>query len=485
MTTEKSGEVKKFKFYSMDPVQKTMRFFIKTFGCQQNVADSERIASYYVARGYEQAESDAEADLVVINSCMIRDKAEERVYGYIRNLRKARGPEILRIVLTGCIVGAAVREPSGKMKKKLEKRIPDVELLSIDEVGFEYTPMRAMENGKWKMENNEHTCVKTQTSTRQRHGWVVISNGCNNFCAFCIVPFSRGREVSRPYWDILDEVRAMVAEGYTSITLLGQNVNSYGSDLVIQKETLSPSAHAFAFGGKGEMSVRGQRGFFGSNPSDSGTRHLPFAGEGKEGKEYALPNGKKVKPIMVKHLGRHRIPTLFPYLLEDIAKIPGLETITFTSSNPWDFSDELIDVIARNKNIDRLLHLPVQSGSTKILKAMNRWYTKEEYRELIRRITEKIPEAKFITDIIVGFPGETEEDFQETVSLAREVGFVRAFIACYSPRPGTHATKNMEDVIEWNEKKRRMQILNEIINLAHPGVSEGKDWIRTGETRNA
>lgn len=386
-----------------------MKLFIKTFGCQQNVADSQRIVSYYSARGYILTEHDKDADLIVINSCMIREKAEERVYGYIRNLRKVRGSEVLRIVLTGCIVGAAAREPSGKMKKKLEKRIPDVELLSIDEVGFEHIPIR---------------------QKGEKHGWVVISNGCNNYCAFCIVPFSRGKEVSRPYKDILDEVKTMVAEGYESITLLGQNVNSYGSDLV------------------------------------------------REG-QYVLPDGRKVDPIMVKHLGRHRIPTLFPYLLDDVAKIPGIKTVTFTSSNPWDFSDELIDVIACNKNIDRLLHLPVQSGSTRIIKAMNRWYTREAYLELLERIKKQIPDARFITDIIVGFPGETEEDFEETVELSHRAGFVRAFIACYSPRPGTYATKEMADVISWNEKKRRMQILNRLINLAHPGVSEGKDWIRT------
>ncbi len=385
-----------------------MKLLIKTFGCQQNVADSQRIASYYIARGYTLIENDENADLIVINSCMIREKAEERVYGYIRNLRKIRGPKALRIVLTGCIVGASVREPSGKMKKKLEKRIPDVELLSIDEVGFEHLPVR---------------------KEGEKHGWVVISNGCNNYCAFCIVPFSRGKEVSRPYKDVLDETKGMVAEGYESITLLGQNVNSYGSDLVCEGQ-------------------------------------------------YALPDGRRVDPVMVKHLGRYRIPTLFPYLLEDVARIPGIKTVTFTSSNPWDFSDELIDVIARNKNIDRLLHLPVQSGSTKIIKAMNRWYTREAYLELLERIQKHIPEARFITDIIVGFPGETEEDFEETVDLARQAGFVRAFIACYSPRPGTHATKEMADVIPWEEKKRRMQVLNKLINLSHPGVSEGKDWIR-------
>ena len=402
-----------------------MKVFVRTFGCQQNVADSERIMSYYMARGYEVTYSDKNADLVVINSCMIRDKAEERVYGYIRNLRKSHTPRELRIVLTGCIIGAATREPSGKMKKKLEQRIPDIELLSPDEVGFEYAPIR-----------NEYHVSEKDTQSKQKHGWVILSNGCNNYCAFCIVPFSRGREISRPYDDILREVKEMANNGYSSITLLGQNVNSYGSDLVRQKT-------------------------------------------------YTLPDGRTVEPVMVKHLSRQRIPTLFPHLLEDIAQIPGIETVTFTSSNPWDFSDELIDVIKNNHTIDRLLHLPVQSGSTKILKAMNRWYSKEEYIGLIERIRQKIPNAQFITDIIVGFPGETLEDFEETVDLVKKVGFVRAFIACYSPRPGTYATAHLKDDIPLEEKKRRMKILNEITNLAHPGVSEGKDWIRTKKENNA
>ncbi|QQS61265.1 MAG: radical SAM protein [Candidatus Moraniibacteriota bacterium] len=431
-----------------------MKLFIKTFGCQQNVADSERIVSYYVSRGYTLGKDEKESDLVVINSCMIRDKAEERVYGYIRNLRKSRSSALLRIVLTGCIVGAAAREPSGKMKKKLEKRIPDVELLSIDEVGFEYPPIR-----------QENTSSKGNALEKKKHGWVVISNGCNNYCAFCIVPFSRGREVSRSYKEIIEEVQDMVAHGYSSVTLLGQNVNSYGSDLILKGK-----AQDFESETQDEKSEKRN---LETQDHDKKSQDL----ETREG--YTLFNGKTVAPVMVKHLGRQRIPTLFPYLLEDIAHIPGIETITFTSSNPWDFSDELIEVIQRNENIDRLLHLPVQSGSTKILHAMNRWYTKEAYLELLQRIQKRIPEVKFITDIIVGFPGETEEDFQETVDLVRQAGFVRAFIACYSERPGTQATKNMEDSIPLEEKKRRMRILNEMTNLAHPGVSEGKDWIRT------
>jgi len=393
-------------------------FFIKTFGCQQNVADSERLVRYYESRGYKLESAEDGADLIVINTCMIRDMAEERVYGYIRNLKKQakKDKHEQHIILTGCIVGAAAREPSGVMKKKLQKRIPDVELMPIEDVGFEYEPKR----------------------TDKKHAWVVISNGCNNYCAFCIVPFARGKEVSRPYKEIIDEVRELAKAGYASITLLGQNVNSYGSDIILaQKEA--------------------QRGI------------------------YKLSEGREVEPVMVNHLGRTRIPTLFPFLLEDVARVEGIKTVTFTSSNPWDFSDELIDVVARNKNIDRLLHLPVQSGSDKIIKKMNRWYTADDFLALINRIKDKVEDAQFITDIIVGFPGETEQDFQKSIELSEEVGFVRAFIGCYSQRPGTQASENLPDTIDWEEKKKRWHILNKLINKPNLGISQDKDWIRTRE----
>ncbi len=398
------------------------KFYIRTFGCQQNVADSERIIGHYENRGYTRVADKKDADVIVINTCMIRDMAEERVYGYIRNITKAnkKACREQKIVLTGCIVGAAMREPSGKMHKKLEKRIPDVELVPIEDIGFDVVPQR----------------------DDQKHAWVVISNGCNNFCSFCIVPFARGKEVSRPFGDIVEEVKELAHSGYTSITLLGQNVNSYGADLVLNKK------------------------------------------EQEQG-EYTLPDGTRVAPVMVNHLGRTRIPTLFPYLLDTVAQVPGIKTVTFTSSNPWDFSDALIDVIARNANIDRLLHLPVQSGSDDVIKNMNRWYTADDFLALIARIVHKVPDAIFATDIIVGFPGETEEDFQKTVDLAKKAQFVKAFIGCYSERPGTHASQTMPDTVSWDEKKRRWHILNELINKPNIGVSKTKDWIVTRDKHAA
>lgn len=372
------------------------KFFIKTFGCQQNVADSERIESFYRSRGLMRAEKQDEADVLVLNTCVIRDKAEERVYGLVRSLQAELGERAPRIVVTGCLVGAAAREPSGKMMKRLTGRLPEAEFLPMEEVGFEHAPVRAK--------------VKSAS--------IVISNGCNNYCAFCIVPFSRGKERSRSFADILAEAKQVLADGYEEIVLLGQNVNSYGADFLQEKI--------------------------------------------KEGEEYELPDGKRVKPIMVKHLNRHRIPTLFPYLLESIATLSGVKKVSFISSNPWDFSDELIDVMARYANIDRTLHLPVQSGSNAILKKMNRWYTREEYLDLIDRIRTKIPDIVFTTDIIVGFPGETRADFEDSIDLVKRVDFAKTFIAWFSPRPGTAAVKNMVDDVLIEEKQRRFHELDAI-----------------------
>lgn len=375
-------------------------FFIKTFGCQQNVADSERIESFYRSRGLVPAATMEAADVLVLNTCVIRDKAEERVYGLVRSLMdklgQSAGRRTPRIVVTGCLVGAAAREPSGKMMRRLTKRLPDAEFLPMEEVGFEHVPVRAP--GK--------------------SASIVISNGCNNYCAFCIVPFSRGKERSRPFADILAEARQALMDGYEEIVLLGQNVNSYGADFLQTKL--------------------------------------------KEGEEYELPDGKQVKPVMVKHLNRHRIPTLFPYLLESVAALPGLKKVSFISSNPWDFSDTLIDVMARYANIDRTLHLPVQSGSNAILKKMNRWYTREEYLELIDRLRARMPDIILTTDIIVGFPGETRADFEDSIDLVRRVDFAKTFIAWYSPRPGTAATVGMADDIAIEEKQRRFHELDAI-----------------------
>lgn len=375
-------------------------YYIKTFGCQQNTADSERMAAYYEARGFVPAPSADEADTLILNTCVIRDRAEEKVYGLVRSLRMREsksGMSKKSIVVTGCLVGAAAREPSGKMLKRLTSRIPDAEFLPIEEVGFEYVPKR----------------------TAGKSASIPISSGCNNYCAFCIVPFSRGKEISRPFLDIVHEAEAAIRSGKEEIVLLGQNVNSYGADFLAEK-------------------IRG-------------------------GDTYVLPDGAAVKPVMVKHLNRHRIPTIFPHLLERVAGIPGVKKVSFMSSNPWDFSEELIEVIARNENIDRLLHLPVQAGSDAVIKRMNRWYTREEYLLLVDRIRSRISGVKISTDIIVGFPGETLSDFEETLDLVRKIRFTKAYVAWYSPRPGTSAWKTMADDVPIEEKQRRFKELDTLV----------------------
>ncbi|MFA6513639.1 MAG: radical SAM protein, partial [Patescibacteria group bacterium] len=250
-----------------------MKYYIKTFGCQQNHADSARIASYLEDQGMKPAGSYEKTDHIVINTCMIRESAENRVYGLVNNLRKLKieNPK-LKIVVTGCMSGMAVKDKTGKFLKLLKQRLPGVdEFLPIEEVGLDATPLML----------------------DKKIAYVPISNGCNNFCTFCVVPYTRGREKSMPFEDIIKECLILKKKGYKNVTLLGQNVNSYGSDLVSEKAK------------------------------------IPFLKQSQ-------------KPIYVKHLGKYRIPTLFPYLLEEVAKL-GFETVNFSSSNPWDFSDELID----------------------------------------------------------------------------------------------------------------------------------------------
>jgi len=376
-----------------------LSYFIITFGCQQNRADSERIAGAFEARGFSPTTKLEKSDHVVINTCMVRQHAEDRVYGLMQKLAtlKEKKPNF-KLILTGCLVGVMVHDTTGKFHRQMKRRLPLVdEFLPIAEVGFD-------------------TPSKRESKT---HAWVVISNGCNNFCSYCIVPFSRGREVSRPWQDIVTEVDELKSHGYREITLLGQNVNSYGADFV--KE------------------------------------HL------KSGK-YILPDGRTVLPVMVQmSMGRKRIPTIFPQLLEEVAR-RGFEKVSFLSANPWDFSDELIDVIARNPNTDRYVHLPIQSGDDAILRKMNRWYTAEDYKKLVGKIRKKIPGVEIGTDIIVGFPGETEEQFKNTVKLTKEIGWSVAYIAMYSPRPHTVSAKNFADDVSSTEKHRRFHILDELIN---------------------
>src|SRR3989344_7126038 len=298
-----------------------MKYLVKTFGCQQNVADSERVESRLRARGMTLARSYKDADQIVINTCMVREKAENKVYGLVQNLAKLKvtKPD-LKIIVTGCMVGAAYRDKTGALIKKVKKAMPDVdEFMPIEEVGFDFAPVR----------------------TSKSAAWVPISNGCNNFCTFCIVPCTRGRDISRPYQDIIDECRELKKKGYKKVTLLGQNVNSYGSDLILGEKNIQVM-----------RDLPGKDYFEGIHNSQA-PNNKKFS-DLTASRRFQVSNSRVVKPVYVKHLGRLRIPTLFPYLLNEVAEM-GFEVVDFISSNHWDFSDELIDVIAGNKNITRTI----------------------------------------------------------------------------------------------------------------------------------
>ena len=371
------------------------KFFIKTFGCQANKSDSERIAGDYDARGYQETNNWRQADEIIVNTCAVRQMAEDRAQGFLYNvithfnqLKQTRP----KIIFTGCMTHHG--------NEKLYKMFPMVdEILPVGEVGFNQSALRK----------------DTQ------HAWVPISTGCNSFCTFCIVPYSRGREKSRPEKDILDEIHHLAKNGYTEVTLLGQNVNSWGLEKV-------------GIGFRKLLMDKDKKLSLTDIPTNQS--------------QYIRPKG--VPP--------------FVRLLKNISKIPGIQTIRFITSNPWDFYDELIDEIAQNPKIDKFIHLPVQSGSNKILKLMNRGYTREDYLALVKKIRTKIPNAVIGTDIIVGFPGETKADFADTVDLAKKVNWRVGFVARYSPRPGTASWRIYPDDIPHSEKKRRWEILDQIIN---------------------
>lgn len=402
-----------------------MKYFIHTFGCQANKADSERVAATLENRGMKAAKTIDDAQHIVINTCMIRESAENRVYGLVNNLGKRRPKP--KIVVTGCMIGMAARDKSGKMIALLKKRMPEAdEFLPIEEVGFDFAPLR----------------------TDEQHAWVPISNGCNNFCTFCVVPYTRGREISRPFDEVLAECHHLKLRRYKSVTLIGQNVNSYGADLLIGADNIQTHRDL-------------EKPFF--QRIANSEKQMAHNG-------LSVQPPDKPRPVFVKHLGRFRIPTLFPALLERVAEI-GFETVDFISSNPWDFSDELLDVIARYPNITRNIHLPIQSGDNNVLKRMNRWYTREEYLKLVENIRTKVKDATVSTDIIVGFCGETDEEFKNTVDLAQRVGFTKAYVSIYSDRPMTQAHKTLINDVPHPVKKKRWQILEELINKPNLSIS--------------
>lgn len=338
------------------------KYFIRTFGCQMNEAESERIAGVFEDQDYKEAKKITEADVVVINTCSVRESAENRVFGLVNNLLKKKTKK-QRIILTGCMVSSGTGERRRYPLKRLKIKLPQVD----------------------EFKTIEDLISQGQVFPRRKnrfHAFVPIMKGCDQFCTYCVVPFAREKERSRSFKEIVGEVEKLADKGYRRITLLGQNVNSY-------------------------------------QPS-------------------------------------------FAKLLKRLHQIKEIKKISFITSNPWDLTDEIIEAI-RLPKIDRYLHLPVQSGDNEILRKMNRPYTVGEYLGLVGRIRQEIPDIKIGTDIIVGFPGETRKAFENTVSLCKKVGFEKAYVARYSPRPGTAAFK-LKDNVSHKEKRRRWKILNEMIN---------------------
>lgn len=375
---------------------RTLTCHVKTFGCQMNARDSEKILGILQTIGYEECETE-EADLVLYNTCTVRENANLKVYGRLGQLKryKKSHPEMLTL-LCGCMM----QEP--EVIDKIKKSYRNVDIIFGTHNIFKFAELLAMklldhpESRKMIIDIWENTTEIVEELPNSRKysfkGGVNIMFGCNNFCSYCIVPYVRGRERSREPEDIIEEIRNMVADGVVEIMLLGQNVNSYGKNL------------------------------------------------------------------------EH--PISFAELLQRIETIDGLQRIRFMTSHPKDLSDELIEVMGRSSKICRHLHLPLQSGSSRLLKIMNRHYTKEQYLDLVRRIREKNPEIALTTDIIVGFPGETEEDFADTLDVVEQVGYDSAFTFIYSKRTGTPAASMEDQIPEEIVKDRFDRLLERVQELA-------------------
>ena len=357
---------------------KNKKYYILTMGCQLNENDSEKLIGIMEEMGYTKSDDIKNADLYVINTCCVRENAEEKLFGKLGELKKIKENKNIVIAIGGCMM------QEEHITEKIKKSYPFVDVVFGTHTLHKFPEdlyTAITKNKKVKdvidIDGEIYEGLPVKRSSN-RQASVIIMYGCNNFCSYCIVPYVRGRERSRKPEDILNEIKELAKEGYREITLLGQNVNSY-----------------------------------------------------KGGENYNFAN-----------------------LLEDVDKIEGIEVIRFVSPHPKDFTDDVIDVISKSSKISRLIHVPLQSGSTNVLKEMNRKYTKEQYLDLIKRIRNKIPDVVFSTDIIVGFPGETEEDFEDTIDVVKQVNFEQIFMFIYSRRIGTRADKMENQILEEIKHKR-------------------------------
>lgn len=383
---------------------KKRTYFVETYGCQMNVRDSQTLAGILERMGYTPAAAREDADAVIFNTCCVREGAEERLLGNLGVLKplKQQRPDML-IMVCGCMM----QEPG--MAESIRRRFRFVDVVfgthnphCLPELMYQALTEHMPAYQLWEKEQG---IVEDMPVLREHSAsaWINIMYGCNNFCSYCIVPYVRGRERSRQSADILREARALAGQGVKEITLLGQNVNSYG----------------------------------------------------KENDEIS-----------------------FPLLLKELDQIDGIERIRFMTSHPKDLSDELIEVMAQGRHICKYIHLPVQSGSNRILSLMNRRYTREDYFLLIQKLRQAMPEIAISTDIIVGFPTETEQDFEDTLDLYRRVGFHSAFTFIYSKRKGTPAAEMPGQVYERDAKARiaRLIKLAEECTLAANKKYEGRSY---------
>ncbi len=366
---------------------KGKKYFLKTYGCQMNVHDSEEISARLESLGLSKTDTLEEADVAILNTCAIRENAHDKVFGFLgrcKHLKKDKPGLIVGVC--GCMA------QEENVVNEIMKKHPYIDIVfgthNINDLqNLIINHNQKQEIDVYSYEGNVYENISYKRDSKVK-AWVNIMYGCDKFCTYCIVPYTRGKQRSRKSEDILNEIKNLKEQGYLEVTLLGQNVNAYGKDL------------------KNEIS--------------------------------------------------------FAELLEQVSLI-GIPRIRFVTSHPWDFTDKMIDIIAKYDNIMPYIHLPLQSGSTKILKLMGRRYKKEEYLKLFNNIKNKIPNVAVTTDIIVGFPNETDEDFSETLDVVNKCQYDGAFTFIYSPREGTPAAK-IKDSIPMDIKEKRLHELNEIVN---------------------
>ena len=387
--TEFIAETRSYVLELEQTLGRPLKSNVTTFGCQMNARDSEKIRGIFAAAGFQNTDNEDEADFVIYNTCTVRENADQHVYGRLGHLNSVKKKKRDMVIgLCGCMM------QEKHIVEKIKKSYSFVDLIFGTHNLYEFPELllKTIREKKRIIEILDSTPYLPESLPVSRKypfkSGVNIMYGCNNFCTYCIVPYVRGREISRRPEEILQEVRNLVSDGVVEVMLLGQNVNSYGK-----------------------------------------TFEEPYS---------------------------------FAKLLREVCKVPGLRRVRFMTSHPKDLSDELIEAMAENPLVCRHLHLPVQAGSDRLLKKMNRHYDLAHYMELVKKLRNAMPDISLTTDIIVGFPGETEEDFEGTLRLVREVGYDSAFMFKYSERPGTYASKHLPDDVPEEVKIRR---LNEIIAL--------------------